>query len=66
MNKLSRVEIFESLGQLVHNKSDVYVLQNTLANNIVEVSLHVLEDQIDVFVILGSDNCVQLDNVLMV
>lgn len=66
MDELSAVEVFQGFDQLVDHVPDVDVLEDALADHIVQVGLHVLKHQIDVFVVLGSDHAVQFDYVRVV
>jgi len=63
MDDLSRMEILHSLENLIHYVPIMQILQNFLTNSVVEISLHKFEYQIEIFVILGTDDIMQLDDV---
>lgn len=41
------------------------LLQDVLANDAVQIDLHVLEDEVDVSIVLSSDDVVQFDYVIV-
>lgn len=66
VDDLAGVQVLEGLGHLVDDEPDVDVLQDPLSDDVVQVCLHVLEQQIDVLIIIGPDGVVQLDDVWVV
>ncbi len=54
VNDKSSVEVLESFGHLINDESDVYIFENILGYNIVQIGLHKLEYQIDVLVVVSS------------
>jgi hypothetical protein len=63
VDELGRVQVFQSFGQLIDDVAGVDVLQDPLPDHIVQIGLHKLENQIDVFVVLGPDHRVEFDYV---
>ena len=64
VDDVGRVEVLGCLEQLVHDVLLVYVLEDGLAfDHVVQVGFHVLEDEVDVTVVVGLDDIVQLDDV---
>ena len=65
MEQVSRVHIFEALQALVNDVLLVNVLKNVSADNRVQVSVHEIEDQIDIPIILRPDHILQPNDVFM-
>jgi hypothetical protein len=61
-----RVQVFEGLCQLVDNTAYVDLLENALPYHIVQVGLHVLKYQIDIFVVLCLECLVQFNDVRVI
>lgn len=59
----TRVEILEGFCHLVYDEADVNVFEDAFGDYVVEVCFHVLEEQINVFVIIGPDGVVEPDDV---
>lgn len=67
MDDVARVDVEHRIQQLVHDVPLVLVLEHVAAfNHVVQVTLHVLEGEVNVHVIGRSVDAVQLDNVGMV
>jgi len=54
------VEVLERFGELVHDEPDVYVLEDALRDDVVQVCLHELEQQVYVLVVVRADGVHQL------
>lgn len=65
MNDAARVHVLQRLGHLIDDKSDMYILQDAFRDDIVQISLHELEHQIHVFIVLGPDGVVEFDDIRM-
>ena len=65
MKDVGTVHVLEGLEELVHGVLLVDVLEDAGPDDGVEVSLHVLEDQVDVPVIVSLQHVQQLDDVLV-
>lgn len=63
MNDGCGVQVLQGLGELVDDEPHVYVLEYALADDVVQVCLHELEEQIDILVVIGTDGVVELDDV---
>lgn len=66
MDELGAVQVFEGFGDLVDDVFVVHLFQNALGDHVVQVRLHVLEHQVDVFAVLGLDSLLQLYDVVVV
>lgn len=66
MDYAPRVEILQRLSQLVDYESDMDVFQDAFGDDVVEVGLHVLEEQVDVLVVVGSDCLMQANDIRVV
>ena len=69
MDDVGIVQVQDGFGQLVDDVLFVLLLQvlvvAVLSDQAVQVDVHVLEDQVDVFVVGCADYLVQLDYVLL-
>ena len=65
MNDAARVHVLQRLGHLIDDKSDMYILQDAFGDDIVQISLHELEHQIHVFIVLCPDSVVEYDDIRM-
>jgi hypothetical protein len=66
VDEVGAMQILQRLGNLIDDVFFVLLLEYVLPNNAVQVDLHVLEDKIDILVVLGSNDIVQFDYVLMI
>ena len=66
MNDVCRVKILDALENLIHDELVVNVFEDLLSDGVVQVCLHILKDQIEVLVILRTDNIMQFNYVFMV
>lgn len=60
MDDFRRVEVFHSLGELVHDVPVVQIFEYLLADGVVEVGFHEFEDEVKILVVLGPDHVIQL------
>jgi hypothetical protein len=65
MDKLRTVQVFEGDEDLVNDVTFMDLLEQALADHVVHVSLHVLEQEVDVAVVLGFVDFVEGDDVRM-
>lgn len=56
MNQLTRMQIMHSLGYLVDDVSPMFLLQNILSNQRIQVNIHELKHEINVSLILRLDD----------
>ena len=63
MDESCGVEVEEGLGHLVEDVLAVPLGEYVLADEGVEVDVHVLEDEVDVPVVFGPDDLLQFDDV---
>lgn len=66
MDQLSTMQIFQSHQDLIDYVSLVYVLQQSLTYDIVDICLHVLEQEIHIPIVLGSEHLMETDDIWMV
>ena len=66
MDQLSRVEIGKGSQQLVANKADMPLLKNLFPDKRIQIGLNKFEDKVEVFIVLGPDAFVELDNILVI
>ncbi len=66
MDDSSGVKVLEGFGELVDDEADVHVFEYAFGDDVVQVCLHELEEQVDVFVVVGADCLVQLYDVWVV
>jgi hypothetical protein len=66
VDEVGAMQILQRLGNLIDDVFFVLLLEYVLPNNAVQVDLHVLEDKIDILVVLGSNDIVQFNYVLMI
>ena len=59
------MQVFHAPEYLVHDEAVVDVLEDLLPDRVVQVRLHVLENEIEVLVVVGADHAVQLYYVLV-
>ena len=55
MQYFPTMKIFQPLGNLVNDIPDMNILENTLSNDVMKVSLNKLENQIDILIIISFD-----------
>ena len=60
MDDCAAVEVLECLGELVDDEPDVYVFEDALRDDVVQVCLHELEQQVHVLVVVRADGVHQL------
>ena len=65
MDEIGAVQILERFRNLIDDVLLVLLLQDVLANDAVQIDLHVLEDEVDVSIVLSSDDVVQFDYVIV-
>lgn len=65
MQQLSGMHIFDGSQQLVDDVLLVNFFEDFCTNDRVEICLHVVEDEVDVFVVVGLQDVHQLDDILM-
>ena len=65
MNKFTGMHVLECLDKLIDDKFFMDFLKNTSPNNNVEVSFHVIENQIKIFIILCFDDVEKSNNIFM-
>lgn len=65
MKKICRVHVLQALQYLVDDVLLVNVFQDVSANYSMQVSVHEVEYQVDVAVVLGADHVLQADDVLV-
>lgn len=65
MNQSSRMQVVQCFGHLVEDKLPVSFRQDILPYEGEEVDVHMFEDQVDISVILSSDDFFQFDDVGM-
>ena len=63
MDDLGGVKVFHGLEELVHDVAVVEILEYFLADSVVEISLHELEDQVEVLVVVSLDDVVEANHV---
>ena len=66
VQNISRVEVLETLHDLVDDVLFVDVLEDARSDHRVHVDLHCFEHEVDVLVVLRPDNILQPDDVLVV
>lgn len=66
MNEVGAMQILDGFGNLINDVLLVLILEDVLADNAVQVDLHVLKHEIDVFVVFGADHPVELNYVFVV
>ena len=59
------MHVLECLDKLIDDKFFMDFLKNTSPNNNVEVSFHVIENQIKIFIILCFDDVEKSNNIFM-
>ena len=66
MDDVRVVEIEDGLGYLVDDVFFMFLLKNiSLPNKSVEVNIHMFEDEVDIFVVVGFDYFLEVDDVGM-
>ena len=65
MQKISRVHVLETLQALVNDVLLVDIFQDVRSNDGMQVSVHKVEDKIDVAIIFGTNRVLQANNVLV-
>lgn len=56
MQKVGRMHVLQTFQALVHDVLLVDILKDVSSDNCMQVSIHEIKDQIDVSIILSSDN----------
>ena len=65
MQKIRRVHVFETLQALVNDVLLVDIFEDVRSNDGMQVSVHKVEDEIDIAIILGTNRVLQANNVLV-
>ncbi len=65
MQQIRRVHVLEALEYLINDVLLVDVLEDIGADNCVKIRVHKVEDQIDVPIVLGANDILQADDILM-
>ncbi len=65
MNYISFMQVLNSLHKLVHNISIVQIFEDFLSNGIMQICLHKLENQVQIFIVLCLYHSVKLHDVLV-
>ena len=63
MDNGCRMQVLQGLSQLVDDKPHMHVLEYALADYVMEICFHEFEEQVDIFVVIGADSIMQLDDV---
>lgn len=63
MYNICGVEILHRLADLMHDEAVVNIFEYLLADGVVQVGLHELENQIEIFVVVRTHHVQQLDYV---
>lgn len=66
MDQLGTMQKFQSHQDLIDYVSLVYVLQQSLTYDIVHICLHVLEQEIHIPIVLGSEHLMETDDIWVV
>lgn len=53
MDDVSAVQVFQGLRKLIDDVFDVHVLEDAFGDDVVQVCLHILENQVYVFIIVS-------------
>ena len=65
MKQVGRVHVLQTLETLVYDVLLVNILKNVSSNNRVQISVHEVEHEVDVAIVLGSDCVLQTNDVLV-
>lgn len=65
MDDFGRVKVLHAPEYLVHDEAVVNIFEDLLPDCVVQVRLHILENEIEVLVVLSADHVVQLYYILM-
>ena len=65
MNESTGVKVEHGFADLVEDPLFVFFLQNSLSDQSKQIDVHVLEYQVNIDVIIGANDLLQLDNVRM-
>lgn len=65
VDELGGVQILHAPEYLVHDEAVMDILEYLLADGVVQICLHVLEDQVQVLVVVGTQDIVQLYYILV-
>lgn len=57
------MEVLQCLGELIDDEPHVYVLEYSLADDVMEICFHEFEEQVDIFIVIGADSIVEFDDV---
>lgn len=66
MNNVGFMQILNSLDQLIDNVTIVKIFEDFLADSIVEICFHEFEYQVQIFIVLGSNDSVKFDDVFVI
>lgn len=66
MNNVGFMQILNSFDQLVKNVTIVKIFEDFLSDSIVEICLHELKNQVQIFIVFRSNDSVEFDNVLVI
>lgn len=53
---ISGVQILDALHDLIHDEPMMYILEYLLADGVVQIRLHVLKDEIEIFIVFCADD----------
>ena len=59
------MHVFQTLENLVYDVLLMYIFKNVGSDHSMEISVHEVEDQVNVSVIFSSDNILKADNIFM-
>lgn len=65
MDQLGRVNVVDSFQDLIENVNLMHFLKNIGSDDRMKIRLHILEYQVQIFIISGFHDLVKLDNVIM-
>ena len=60
------MQILNALDHLINDVTIVQIFKDFLSYCIMQICFHILKDQVQVFIVLGTDHSVKFYNVLMV
>lgn len=63
MNYRPTVHVLQGLGHLVDDEAYVDFFEDAFGDDVMQISLHKLEKQVDILVVIGSNGIVQFYNV---
>ncbi len=66
MDNVGLMQILNSFYQLINNITIVKIFEYFLTDGIVKICLHELENKVQIFVVLWSNDSVEFDDVLVI